>query len=250
MHKQDARQYLDVAIDAAKKAGKYLSARAFQSHIVDMNLLHDLKLQIDKRSEALLIRYLQKHTTFPILSEECGLVGSKKDNICWIVDPLDGTINYSRIIPFSCVSIGLWQEEKAILGVVYDFCRKEMFSGVVGQGAWLNGHKIMVSRVRKKEGAILATGFPAKMDLSRKNLESFTRKVSAYKKLRLMGSAALSLAYVAAGRFDAYTESDIMFWDVAGGIALIEAAGGKVIMKKSNMINGYHVLACNGNFRM
>lgn len=250
MRKQDVRRYLCVAVRAAEKAGKYLCARAAGPQVVDVDLLHDLKLQADKRSEALLIRHLQNYSAFPILSEECGLVGSKEDNICWIVDPLDGTINYSRMIPFSCVSIGLWQGGKVILGVVYDFHRKEMFFGAVGQGAWLNGSKIIVSGVKNKQDAILATGFPAKADLSSKGIDNFARNVRLYKKLRFIGSAALSLAYVAAGRFDAYTERDIMFWDVAGGIALVEAAGGKVIMKKASRINGYHVFACNGNFSM
>lgn len=250
MHRQDIRRYLCVAVRAAKEAGEYLFTKAAGPQIAHEDLLHDLKLQVDKESEALLIKRLQKYSAFPILSEESGLIGGRKENICWIVDPLDGTINYSRRIPFSCVSIGLWQGEKAILGAVYDFCRKEMFSGVVGQGAWLNGDRIRVSGLRKKQGAILATGFPAKADLSGKGIESFARDVRVYKKLRFIGSAALSLAYVATGKFDAYAERDIMFWDVAGGIALVEAAGGKVIMKKANSLNSYHILACNGNFSM
>ena len=250
MRKQDFRKYLYVAVRAAKKAGEYLFARATRPQIVHMDLVHDLKLQADKRSEAILIKHLQKYSAFPILSEECGSVGDTEENICWIIDPLDGTINYFRRIPFSCVSIGLWHGGKVILGVVYDFCRKEMFSGIIGQGAWLNGSKIKVSGMRKKQGAILATGFPVKTDLSGKGIESFARDVRLYKKLRFIGAAALSLAYVAAGKFDAYAERDIMFWDIAGGIALVEAAGGKVIMKKASRINSYHISACNGNFKM
>lgn len=250
MFKRDIRRYLSIAMHAAEKAGAYLRARAGDLQIVNADLTHDLKLQADKRSEALIIKYLQKYTAFPILSEESEWVGSGEKNICWIVDPLDGTINYFRKIPLSCVSIGLWHKKKAILGVVYDFYAKEMFSGIVGQGAWLNGCKIMVSGVDKREGAILATGFPAKADLSGRGIENFARNARAYKKLRLIGSAALSLAYVAAGKFDAYAERDIMFWDIAGGIALVEAAGGKVSMKGSMRINGCHVSACNGNFRM
>jgi fructose-1,6-bisphosphatase/inositol monophosphatase family enzyme len=250
MEKKDSLKYLKVAVHAAKNAGEYLCARAAARQVVHKYPVHDLKLQIDKKSEALLIRFLHKHSIFPILSEECGFVSGKEDDLCWIVDPLDGTINYSRRIPISCVSIGLWDREKAILGVVYDFWRKEMFSGIVGQGAWLNGSRIKVSGVRKKQSAILATGFPAKTDLSTMRVKEFIQNVQAYKKLRFIGSAGLSLAYVSAGRFDAYSENNIMFWDIAGGIALVKAAGGKVVMKRTNVANSYSVLAYNGNLRV
>lgn len=250
MRRQDIHKYLDVAVCAAKTAGEYLFASASGHQVVYMDSGHDLKLQADKASERIIVKYLQKYSAFPILSEECGLIGSAEEDICWIVDPLDGTVNYSRMIPFSCVSIGLWEGGKAVLGVVYDFNRKELFSGAAGQCAWLNGRKIKVSGVRKKQGAILATGFPVKADLSAKGIEGFTRRTRAYKKIRFIGSAALSLAYVAAGKFDAYAENDIMFWDVAGGIALVQAAGGKVIMRPAGRVNSYNVSACNGNFRM
>ncbi|MBF0618895.1 MAG: inositol monophosphatase [Candidatus Omnitrophica bacterium] len=242
-------RYLSVAAQAARQAGKYLFLKSSAVQVVAADLPHDLKLQADKESEKILVRYLQRHSTFPILSEECGLIGSDTAPVRWIVDPLDGTINYSRRIPLACVSVGLWQEGVPLLGVVYDFFRKEIFSGIVGKGAWLNGRAIMASSVRRKRDAVLATGFPGKMDLSGESLENFAHNVRAYKKPRLIGSAALSLAYVAAGRFDAYAERDIMLWDIAAGVALVQAAGGRVGMKKSTFEHGVHVQACNGRFR-
>ena len=115
----------------------------------------------------------------------------------------------------------------SVLGVVYDFNRNEMFSGLIGQGAWLNGKPIKVSNTKKKSRAILCTGFPVSSDFSSKTLLRFVENIMEYKKIRLLGSAALSLAYVACGRADVYVENGIKLWDVAGGIALVEAAGGQ-----------------------
>ncbi|MBF0386285.1 MAG: inositol monophosphatase [Candidatus Omnitrophica bacterium] len=250
MRKKDLLRYLELAKTAATQAGIFLCSHQSASQVIDKNMAHDLKLRADKDSETLLIRLLQNGADFPILSEECGAIGGLTDGLRWIVDPLDGTINYSRKVPLSCVSVGLRDGARSVLGVIYDFNRKELFSGIVGQGAWLNGNKISVSRVPRKRDAILATGFPGKTDLSGKSIESFARNVRVYKKPRLIGSAALSMAYVAAGRFDAYDEKDIMLWDIAAGAAIVEAAGGKVKIKQAGHEYSYHVQACNGIFRM
>ncbi|MBF0594195.1 MAG: inositol monophosphatase [Candidatus Omnitrophica bacterium] len=250
MRRLNKGRLLSIAISAAKLAGAYLCAQALKPKRVDAEALHDLKLRVDKGSESIIVGYLRQRSGFAVLSEECGLLPGPEGDANWIVDPLDGTINYFRGIPFSCVSIALWCQGKALLGVVYDFNRDEIFSCIVAQGAYVNGRRIRVSSIDQKKNAILATGFPGKTDLSGRSIDKFARDVRAYKKPRLLGSAALSLAYVASGRFDAYAERDIMLWDVAGGIALIEAAGGKVRMIKAGHEYGYHVQACNSNFRM
>lgn len=115
-----------------------------------------------------------------------------------------------------------------LIGVIYDFNRDEAFSGIVGRGAWLNGQQIQVSMVRKSSDAVLVTGFPEGTDFSQASLTRFVNEIRQYKKVRLLGSAALSLAYVACGRADVYHEVDIRIWDAAAGIALVKAAGGSV----------------------
>lgn len=172
-----------------------------------------------------------------------------KEGFVWIVDPLDGSLNFLRGIPLSCISVGLWKNNKPLLGVVYDFNKKEIYSGIAGRVAWCNKKKIKVSRVLNKKNAIICTGFPVSSDFSSKNIGIFIKQVQAYKKVRLFGSAALSLAYVAAGRIDAYYEKDIMIWDIAAGIAVVTGAGGAVRIKPSSIKNAFIVYASNNHFR-
>jgi myo-inositol-1(or 4)-monophosphatase len=129
--------------------------------------------------------------------------------------------------------------------VIYDFNREEMFSGLVGEGAWLNGKAIRVGNVAEKSKAVLCTGFPVGTDFSESALEEFVRSIRSYKKVRLLGSAALSLAYVASGRTDVYAEKDIGIWDVAAGIAVVGSAGGKVRFSRSRKENRLLVMAGN-----
>jgi len=155
----------------------------------------------------------------------------------WIIDPIDGTLNYSKGIPISCISISLWENNEPILGVINDFNRNEIFTGLVGSGAFKNNNPIEVSKVDRKSDAVIAMGFPSKTNFEEKALLSFVNKVQGYKKVRLIGSAALSIAYVACGRFDVYMEKGIMLWDIAAGIAIAVAAGGK--SKFSNINDNY-----------
>ncbi len=246
MDKNEINRYLAIAMDVAKRAGDYLASQILKEKIVDVDLPHDLKLQVDKRSEKIIMNYLKERTNFSILSEESGMLEGQEKQFCWIVDPLDGTINYSRQIPLSAVSIGLWQGERAVLGVIYDFNRQEMFSGVMTQGAWLNEKTIGVSSTRYKKEAVVATGFPSQTDLSLVNAQDFSKHLNEYKKIRLLGTAALSLAYLAVGRLDGYFEKDIMLWDVAAGVAIVQAAGGQCHLNKTSRSYCYQVKASNG----
>jgi len=184
----------------------------------------DTKLEADSASESMILDMLSRN--YPVLSEEMGGIISHKSPT-WIVDPLDGTVNYSREIPISCVSIGLWNDGP-IMGVVYDFTRDEMFTGIVGDGAFLNDEKIQVSGISNPSDAIVYTGFPVASSFETACISEFVNIVQGYKKVRLLGSAALSLAYVACGRGDAYIEQNIRIWDVAAGLALVKAAGGSI----------------------
>ena len=143
----------------------------------------------------------------------------------WVVDPLDGTFNYSRGMPLCCSSVGLWAGGRPVLGAVYNFFQDELFTGIVGRGAWLNGKPIAVSGVREVAKASLATGFPHHQDFDDAPLRAFVRQVQRFKKIRMLGTAALMGAYVGCGWLDAYVEEDIWLWDVAGAAAIAEGAG-------------------------
>jgi myo-inositol-1(or 4)-monophosphatase len=201
-----------------------------------LDLDKDIKLEADYKLEKFIIDNIAQQSGYPILAEECGIVNGSgtSDVYRWIIDPLDGSLNYYRGIPMSCLSIGLWKEMDPILGVVFDFNHGETFTGLVGKGAWLNGRPIRLSDVTEKSKAVLCTGFPVSTDFSKEALIDFVEDIRNFKKIRLLGSAALSLAYVACGRADCYRENGIKIWDVAAGLALVKAAGGIVRINPSN----------------
>lgn len=146
----------------------------------------------------------------------------------WIVDPLDGTANYVHDVPAYCVSIALWADRKAVLGVILDPRQNELFTAAAGHGAFLNGSPMRVSRVPTVRDGLIATGFPSNFHKQQKNLAVWARASEHVQALRRTGSTALSLAYVAAGRFDGYWAFDNWAWDVAAGVVLVAEAGGTV----------------------
>lgn len=193
----------------------------------------DIKIKADQNLHFLIKKQLQRKSSYAIISEEDSFPNfdQSEKSMRWIIDPLDGSLNFHRQIPLCCVSIGLWEGMNPILGVIYDFMRKEMFIGAVGHGAWLNGKPLRVSPTSRKSDAILCTGFSVYGDFSKDSLVHLASKIRAYKRVRLLGSAALSLAYVACGRADVYEEKSIALWDVAAGAALVRSAGGKVLLQ-------------------
>lgn len=228
---------LALAIQAANDAASYLSSqrtRVGQDGVVSAEG-RDIKLYADLESEKIILHTLKENSEYPILTEESGELGSVDydSELFWVIDPLDGSLNFIKGLPLCCVSIALWHKTEPVLGVVYDFVHDELFTGIVGEGAYLNECPISVSSTDSVNQAILATGFPAFRSFDDASLMDFLMKVQRFKKVRLLGSAALSLAYVACGRTDAYAEEDIMIWDVAGGIALVKAAGGCIIAERS-----------------
>ncbi|MGL1887871.1 MAG: inositol monophosphatase [Reichenbachiella sp.] len=220
-----------VAKELAQDVGEFLIDQ--ETKLIDSLEGNDIKLQLDKEAERLIIDRLQSNFGYSILSEEIGLLGSiEKGKPYWIIDPIDGTMNYSRNCPLACVSIALWVDDGPILGVVYDFFRQELFSGLIGSGAWLNGVGLKPSKVDEKSQAILATGFPTYLEINDTSLTEFLDQVKSYKKIRMFGSAALSLCYVACGRVDAYKENRIKLWDVAAGLAINAAVNVKYRMRE------------------
>ncbi|MCI0457883.1 MAG: inositol monophosphatase [Gemmataceae bacterium] len=166
----------------------------------------------------------------------------------WIIDPLDGTTNYVHDCPLYCVSIGLQVAGELVVGVVYDPRREEMFAAARGLGAWLGSERIRVSRAERLEEALLATGFPPDLRGQERTLDWWRYFSLRARSLRRTGSTALNMAYVAAGRFDAYWAFDNHVWDVAGGAVLVSEAGGRLTNVDGSPYDPYtpDALASNG----
>ena len=241
----DLYNSLDISVNVAKEAALSIPPDIDRSVTTDLG--RDVKVKADTYLNKIIIERLTEKSPYPVLSEEEDFSKNRLtgNGYLWIVDPLDGSLNFSRSIPLCCISIALWKEMEPLIGVVYDFNRDEMFTGMVGEGAWLNGKQINIRNVEDKNNAILCTGFPVNTDFSDKALLDFVRDVQSYKKIRLLGSAALSLAYVASGRADIYHEKDIAIWDVAAGIAIVKASGGNVQFNPSKDENRLIVKAAN-----
>lgn len=238
------QEHLNLMAEVAKKAASMAQVTAYAEVINDLD--RDVKVDADLRINEFVVNALCKHMSHPVLSEEGGTTEtSRADGYYFIVDPLDGSLNYSRSIPICCISIAFWKGMEPLAGVVYDFTHDDLYSGAIGLGAYLNGNPIRGSQVMKKKDAILCTGFPVKTDFSEKALMSFIKDVQDFKKIRLLGSAAMSLVYVATGRADAYYEKAIALWDVAAGIAINIAAGGAVSFSHAKEINRLDVMASN-----
>ena len=209
---------------AASAAGRRLASARAEWSSVDSQIGRDIKLRADREAEAIILDALRAESAYPILSEESGEVGALSGGPYWVVDPLDGSFNYVRGVPLCCVSIALCQDDEPLFGCIFDFNRDEMLVGGSGMPLLRNGEKL----TSEPRADLLATGLPRKGDFSANRLAQFGPHVAAWKQVRLIGSAALSLAWVAAGRFDAYEEAGILWWDVAAGVALVRAAGGTV----------------------
>lgn len=183
----------------------------------------DIKLEADHASEKLIVAALREHSPYPILSEESGWVGEPDpDGYHWVVDPLDGSFNYHRGVPLCATAVAFCYGRQPLVGAICDFLRDETFCGGPHIGLEINGRKV---ELKKPQPQIIATGFPVRGDFSAKGMQSFATLIADWKKVRMIGSAALSLAWVAVDRFDGYSENGIMWWDVAAGLALAGAAG-------------------------
>jgi myo-inositol-1(or 4)-monophosphatase len=237
----DLQKLCSNAESAARAAGDLLD-RSRASKIVVEDLRRDIKLNVDVETEDEIIDILSGD--IPILCEENGWIGASAETY-WIVDGLDGTVNYSHEIPLSCVSIGLIVNGISTVGVIYDYVHEEMFTGIVGLGSFLNGVPIQVNDNTDVSKALLLTALSTKSEFSSRSLFEFVQGLAQWRKVRMLGTAALSMAYVAAGRADACQIKDIMFWDVAAGIAIVNAAGGRVATEFSES-NTLDINADNG----
>ena len=225
----DLAAALGVAREAATAAGRLLLELCRKPVEILSEPGHDIKLKADQLAEDVILRILKERWPLPVLTEESGEHGGAEQNSrMWVVDPLDGTFNYSRGMPMCCSSVGLWENGEPVLGAVYNFFLDQMFTGIVRQGAWLNGRPVAVSGVKDAAKAALATGFPHQQDFTDALLTEFIRQVQDFKKIRMLGSAALMGAYVACGWLDAYMEKDVWLWDIAAAVAICRGAGAAV----------------------
>jgi len=221
----ELRELLDIAVRAADAAGAALKSHRAEWGVVAAEYGREVKIDADQRAEALILTALKEAAPFPVISEEAGWVNSgDRAGYVWAVDPLDGSVNYLRGYPHCAVSIALLSQQTPVLGVVNCFVLGERFSGIVGEGAWLWAQPIAVSAIDAPASGILQTGVPARA--GEETMARFESRLRTWRKVRMIGSAASALAYVAAGRAEAYRESGSMIWDVAAGCALTRAAGG------------------------
>ena len=281
----DLKKAQNEAIKAARAAGAVMRANLSLSKTVDSSTQHDIKLELDVRCQKLIDKSL--HTAFPsvaLLGEE-GISGDAGASQRWVVDPIDGTVNFTYGIPHACVSIALQQRVgngestktsakgrtqlrkpvvargegaassiyedgyQTVVGVVYDpFC-DEIWTAIRGQPARLNGKIIHVSQRRRLDECIVSIGFAKSHESLEATLPYFNQLVHRVRKIRMMGAAALALTYVASGRFDAYIERGIRLWDIAAGGLIVECAGGEFWRQSIPGKYAYRMVASNGLLR-
>jgi len=234
-----------------REAGGFIrhEAQHFDQRRVESKGLHDLVSYVDQQAERLLVTGLKKLLPEAGFVTEEGTTAQTAAEYRWIIDPLDGTTNFIHGLPCYCVSVALAQHAEPVLGVVYEVSRDELFRAALGHGAFLNEQPIRVSQAARLADSLIATGFPFR-DFER--MAAYLRVMEAFMRdsrgLRRWGSAALDLAYVACGRFDAYFEFNINAYDVAAGILLVREAGGQVSrwLEAGDPVFSRETLATNG----
>lgn len=223
-------ELLRVATAAAEQAGKLIASRVTHNNVVNAMYAHDVKLAVDVESQDLISGVLLE--AFPdhgIIGEE-GTAGNAESPYQWIVDPIDGTVNFFYGIPHFCVSIALQYNRTSIIGVIYDPMVDELWTVSDSVDPQRNGKAVTVSGRRQLSEALVSVGFAKRPEALEQSIERYRTLAPAVRKIRMLGSAALEMAYVASGRLDAYIEEQVSIWDIAAGCLLVERAGGKVAL--------------------
>jgi myo-inositol-1(or 4)-monophosphatase len=245
-------KFLTTAVKAARAAGKIMRDNWHRPKRVNSAEAHDIKLELDVRCQKRITKIL--HQAFPqisLLGEE-GCSGDAASEHRWVVDPIDGTVNYFFGMPHAAVSIALEQRlgknYQALVGVIYDPFTDELWTATRGGKTRLNGRVVRASKRGKVGDAVVAMGFSKSKENLEKSLPHLIRLSRRALKIRLMGSAALELAYVASGRLDLYVERTINLWDIAAGALMVECSGGEMFLKK--LPEGrFRMCADNGRLR-
>ena len=235
----ELQRYLEAATAAVYKAGEVLLDGLSRAKKVEYKGRINIVTEMDKASQNVIIEtLLQEFPGHSFLAEEEDEYKKRDGNYLWVIDPLDGTTNYAHGYRCFCVSVGLLIDGEASVGVIYDPWGKELFTAVKGQGAFVNGQRIAVSVETELERSLLATGFPYDIrEGSVSNLGLFNHLIVKAQAIRRDGSAALDLAYVAAGRFDGFWEFKLLPWDLAAGALIVQEAGGTVSTFSGSMFN-------------
>tara|TARA_Y100000590_G_scaffold470574_1_gene666488 strand:+ start:4387 stop:5130 length:744 start_codon:yes stop_codon:yes gene_type:complete len=228
----------------ATKTAKMLQKKYMSDTIVITNKDKDIKTEADYAAHNFIVDSLH-HTDIRIVSEEGTHQKFNLDDRQWIIDPIDGTYNLSRGFNEAAVSISLWDEGLPVFGVIHHLFSNDVFSSFISQGAYKNNKSIALNSVENKKEATLATGFSNGRDFSKSSLGSLIIDFQKYKKIRMIGSAALMLSYVACGYFDVYKEEDIYIWDVAAGLAIVSGANGKYLIEPGSRKMQYNIKAAN-----
>ena len=244
--------YLATAIEAVIRAGDLQMAHVGGDLHVEKKGAIDLVTEIDRQVErefrALIAARFPDHV---VLGEEFEEAGQREviPRFCWVFDPVDGTTNYAHGLPIFCSSLALEIDGVPMVGAVYDPSRRELFSAERGVGAWLNGRPLRVSRAEALIDSLLCTGFPYSVQQDPATLVGlFSEFLTVSRAVRRLGSAAIDLCYVAAGRLDGFWEQQLNPWDMAAGALIVEEAGGRVSGTDGQPFRSRagHVLASNG----
>ena len=242
---------MDDVLKVTEVAAEFIRAEAgkVQREQIEIKSRNSLVSYVDKEAEKILVEGLSKLLPDAGFITEEGTVTQKTSEYTWVIDPLDGTTNFLHQIPVYSISIGLLHDDQIILGVVSDIEHRETFYAWKGGGAWCNGHQIHVSERSIIEDSLVATGFPySSKDVLPQLTQVFDYFLKHARGIRRLGSAAIDLAYVACGRFDAYYENTLNPWDISGGIIIVEEAGGIVTDFGGNtdMLQNGQVIAAPG----
>ena len=220
--------FLDLACSAAREAGALLRENYETDLKVDAMHTHDIKLDLDVRSQDLITEHILKAFPDHAIYGEEGIAGNQDSPFQWIVDPIDGTVNYFYGIPHFCVSIAMREGGELKVGAIYDPMMDELFAVEAGGTPTCNGKPITTSNRPELKDAVVTIGFSKSKEAMDAGMARYREIAYQVRKTRMMGSAALALAYIACGRLDAYIEEQISLWDIAAGQLLVEAAGGSV----------------------
>jgi len=238
---------LTLATRAAHEAGKLLRSHFGTPLNVDEASHHDIKLALDRQSQDLITAILLDARPGDALYGEEGVAGNPDSSRQWIVDPIDGTVNFYYGIPHFCVSIALRVEDRIVVGVIHDPMVGETWTVEEGGPVLLNGKPVKASTREDLAEAVLFVGCGKDEESLKVGLERFRKGSLRARKMRMMGSAALGMAYIACGRLDAYIESRISLWDIAAGMLMLENAGGKVDLTEiPGKADAWSIVATNG----
>ena len=222
MSKEELGRLLELAKSVSLEAGKFLFKNKGNKQEILLSKGRDIKLKLDLDAEIMIKNSLSRESQLPILGEETGK-DKNLEEVYWVVDPLDGTSNFLRGVPISCVSIALMNNLKPIIGVIYDFNLDDLYYASEETSSFVNNQELRVSSVSRRSQSTLMTGIPAKENYTDIEFRNMIDDFQSWKKIRMIGSAAMSSVYVASGKADAYSEKGTFLWDVAAGAAIVNS---------------------------